>query len=174
MKRTTIARTLPTALATAGLALALSACSTTSETKPTPPPPPPTGSEFEQPEVDRPDSGSAPVNTDISSQLRTVYFDFDRAEIRGDARPVLRANGEALRRASASVVIEGHTDERGSEEYNLALGESRAQSVKKYLTNLGVSSSTLSIVSYGETRPAVSGHTESAWAKNRRAEFRAR
>jgi peptidoglycan-associated lipoprotein len=173
MKRTMIARTIPTALAIAALAFVLSACSTTSEKAP-PPPPPPTGSEFEQPDTGSSDSTPAPSAADIAAQLRTIYFDFDRSEIRGDARPTLRANGETLRRAMVDIVVEGHTDERGSEEYNLALGERRAHAVMKYLANLGVSSSQMSVVSYGETRPAVSGHTEAAWAKNRRADFRAR
>jgi len=171
MKRTTIARTIPMMLAMAGLAFAFSACSTTSEK--TPPPAPPTGSEFDQGDVDRQDRAKS-SNTDIASQLRSIYFDFDRSDIRSDARPILRANGEALRRTGADVVVAGNTDERGSEEYNLALGEARAQSVMKYLVNLGVPASQMSVVSYGEARPAVSGHTEAAWAKNRRVDFQAR
>lgn len=173
MKRTTIARTIRTTLGIGALVFALSACSTTSETKPTPPPAP-TGSEFDQPEVDRPETSAAPSNVDVASQLRTIYFDFDRSDIRSDARPILRANGETLRRTGADIIVAGNTDERGSEEYNLALGERRAQSVMKYLANLGVNASQMSVVSYGENRPAVSGHTEAAYAKNRRVDFQGR
>ena len=74
---------------------------------------------------------------------------------------------------TGSVVIEGNTDERGSEEYNLALGERRADTVKRYLVDLGVPSARLSTVSFGESRPAVQGHDESAWRYNRRVEFAA-
>ena len=84
------------------------------------------------------------------------------------------AQTESLRRANASVTIEGHCDERGDEEYNLALGERRASSVKRYLQNLGVASGSMRTMSYGEAKPAVQGHDESAWRWNRRAEFRTR
>jgi len=106
--------------------------------------------------------------------LSTVYFDFDRWEIRDDARGSLQENASAIKSRSewGSVTIEGHCDERGSEEYNLALGEKRANSVKRYLANLGVSEGKLTTVSYGESQPAVQGHDESAWRYNRRAEFR--
>ncbi|HEY5657601.1 MAG TPA: peptidoglycan-associated lipoprotein Pal [Myxococcota bacterium] len=102
-----------------------------------------------------------------------MYFDFDRFDIRADARPVLRANADAIGKASGVVTIEGHCDERGSSEYNLALGERRANAVKRYLVDLGVSSSKLRTVSFGEERPAVQGHDESAWRYNRRADFAA-
>jgi peptidoglycan-associated lipoprotein len=170
MKRRLIANHIMTLLALVVLLALLTACSTTTESVPPAPEPQPE-SEFTQPEIEKAPT-SAPSS--ISSQLKNVYFDFDRSEIRGDARPLLRANAEVLRRANADVVVEGHCDERGSEEYNLALGESRAHSVMKYLANLGVSSSRISIVSYGETRPEVRGHTETAWAKNRRVAFRGR
>ena len=100
--------------------------------------------------------------------LQTIYFDFDRSEIRGDQRDAMRANATKINGMSGNVTIEGHADERGSEEYNLALGERRAQTVKRYLEAEGVSSSQLGIISYGEERPADPGHTESAWAENRR------
>ncbi len=166
MKRSSIARIIPGLLA----AFALAACSTTSETVPRSPPTPQPESEFSQPAVPEPVTGSG---LDVSSRLQTIYFDFDRSEIRGDARPILRANAEVLRTSGAHIVIAGHCDQRGSEEYNSALGESRAHSVMKYLGNLGVSSSQMSIVSYGETRPAVAGYTEAAFSLNRRVEFQA-
>jgi peptidoglycan-associated lipoprotein len=103
--------------------------------------------------------------------LQAIYFDFDRSEIRADQRESMRANGTKINGMSGNITIEGHTDERGSEEYNLALGERRATSIQRYLADLGVSSSRLSTVSFGESRPAVQGHDESAWRYNRRGEF---
>jgi peptidoglycan-associated lipoprotein len=103
-----------------------------------------------------------------------VYFDLDSTDIRSEFRTGLEAGALALNESGATVVIEGHCDERGSEEYNFALGERRAGAVRKYLFNLGVPMSQMTIVSYGETRPAQSGRTESAYRLNRRAEFRVR
>lgn len=105
--------------------------------------------------------------------LETVYFDFDKSDLRQDARDVLSKNAEALLKkiADAKVKIEGHCDERGSDEYNLALGERRAKSVAKYLTTLGIKANRISTISYGKEKPAVQGSDESAWSKNRRAEF---
>lgn len=106
------------------------------------------------------------------SPLARVYFDFDRSDIRPEMRSILQRNAEWLRRhPRVKVVIEGHCDERGTEEYNMALGQRRAETVKNYLVSLGVSPSRLSTISYGEERPADPGHDEAAWAKNRRAEF---
>lgn len=106
------------------------------------------------------------------SPLRTVYFDFDSADIRPEIRSTLQRNAEWLRRhPRVKVVIEGHCDERGTEEYNMALGQRRAEAVKSYLVSLGISSNRLSTISYGEERPADPGHNETAWAKNRRVEF---
>ncbi len=100
----------------------------------------------------------------------TVYFDFDRATIRPEFAEVLQAHGEFLRaNPSVRVTVEGHTDERGTPEYNIALGERRAISVVQYLQNLGVSAAQISTVSYGEEKPAVRGTNEAAYAKNRRA-----
>ena len=104
--------------------------------------------------------------------LPPIYFDLDSTEIRSDYRGALELGAAALVESGATVLIEGHCDERGSEEYNVALGERRAGAVRKYLFNLGVPNSQMSIVSYGEARPAVSGGGESAWRMNRRAEFR--
>lgn len=108
------------------------------------------------------------------AELETIYFDYDRAVIRDDQKPTLRQNASAIKNRDEwrQVVIEGHCDERGSEEYNLALGERRANTVKRYLVDTGVTSARLDTVSFGESRPAVQGHDESAWKWNRRAEFR--
>ncbi len=107
-------------------------------------------------------------------ELGTVYFDYDRAVIREDMKVALRESADQILANSGwgAVIIEGHCDERGSEEYNFALGERRAATVKKYLVALGVPADRLETVSFGETQPAVRGHDESAWRYNRRAEFR--
>jgi peptidoglycan-associated lipoprotein len=114
------------------------------------------------------EKASAPVTA-----FETVYFDFDKADLRQDARDILSKNAEIILKsmAGAKVQIEGHCDERGSAEYNLALGENRAKSAQKYLTTLGVKADTISIISYGKEKPAVKGNDEAAWSKNRRAEF---
>ena len=105
--------------------------------------------------------------------LETVYFDFDKSDLRQDSRDILSKNAEALLKkiTDAKVKIEGHCDERGSDEYNVALGDRRAKSVAKYLTTLGIGADRISTVSFGKEKPAVQGHDEAAWAKNRRAEF---
>ena len=118
------------------------------------------------------DPEPAEGDLDPASVLRRIHFDYDRAEIRPDAVPVLEANAHYLRRApSVRVVIEGHCDERGSVEYNLALGERRARAALEYLARLGVARARLSVVSYGKEAPLVRGHDEGSWAENRRAEF---
>jgi peptidoglycan-associated lipoprotein len=117
------------------------------------------------------------VETDVSMPSFTiapVYFDLDKSEIRSEFGPMLRGAADELKDTGASVVIEGHCDERGSEEYNIALGERRAVAVRKYLYNLGVPMAQMSVISYGEARPAVSGTGETAWQLNRRAEFKVR
>ncbi|WP_456379947.1 peptidoglycan-associated lipoprotein Pal [Thiolapillus sp.] len=111
---------------------------------------------------------------DPSSPLyeKVVYFDFDTAEIRPEYVATLRAHAEYLVNSPAArLVIEGHCDERGSREYNIALGERRADAVKSFLEAEGVSPVQLETVSYGEERPVDLGHNEDAWAKNRRAEL---
>jgi peptidoglycan-associated lipoprotein len=102
-----------------------------------------------------------------------VYFDFDRSEIRPEYRPLLENKAAWLKaRPEHRIRIEGHCDERGTAEYNLALGEKRASSVMDYLVTLGVPAKRMSTISYGEERPVFRGQDESAWARNRRAEFR--
>ncbi|MEI7817368.1 MAG: peptidoglycan-associated lipoprotein Pal [Desulfuromonadales bacterium] len=117
-----------------------------------------------------PQGGNSAV---AENKFETIYFDFDKSDLRQDARDVLSKNAEAILKSSAGakVQIEGHCDERGSAEYNLALGERRAMSVQKYLTTLSVKAENLSVISYGKEKPAVVGSDEAAWAKNRRAEF---
>lgn len=104
--------------------------------------------------------------------LRDIFFDFDRAEIRPDAKAPLADNVEWLQtHPKAAVTIEGHCDERGTIEYNLALGERRARATKDYLVASGVDPKRMSTVSFGKERPFVVGHDESAWQWNRRAHF---
>ena len=100
---------------------------------------------------------------------QVVYFDFDRSAIQSDSYTILDEHADFLvKNPGQSIVIEGHCDRRGTPEYNIALGERRAKSIETYLLNAGVSSSQLSVVSYGEEKPAVMGDTEAAFAKNRR------
>ena len=104
--------------------------------------------------------------------IRDINFDFDQSNIRADAREILKANADILlKKGAAKITIEGYCDERGTAEYNMALGERRAQEAKKYIINLGVKASQIKTISYGEERPLDSGHDEDAWAKNRRAHF---
>ena len=99
-----------------------------------------------------------------------VFFDYDSSELDSDAQELLQDQVAWLKQYSdVSVIIEGHCDERGTREYNLALGEKRAQSVKNYLISLGVSSDRVSTISYGKERPAVVGSNDGAWAQNRRS-----
>jgi len=121
----------------------------------------------------KPETPETPKHTLQESQFRTVYFDFDRYNLRPDAKAALDADYALLRDFPDVIVkIEGHCDERGTVEYNLSLGEKRAKAAMDYLSGLGISSSRLSIISYGKERPAVAGSGESAWSKNRRCEFR--
>lgn len=103
-------------------------------------------------------------------EIRTFYFDFDQATIKTESRPALAAHAAFLAsNPSVKVVLEGHTDERGTKGYNMALGERRANSVQQFLIVNGVSKAQVEVLSYGEERPANSAHNESAWAQNRRA-----
>lgn len=104
-------------------------------------------------------------------KFQAVYFDYDKANIRADQKAILGQHAERLKNNDFQVVVEGHCDERGTIEYNLALGQKRADSVKQYLVSAGVNASRLSTVSYGKERPADTGSNEAAWAKNRRAEL---
>jgi peptidoglycan-associated lipoprotein len=104
--------------------------------------------------------------------LQTVYFDFDVYSLRPEARRSLEHNAQVLRESSqVRIEIQGNCDERGSTEYNLALGQRRAESAKNYLVDLGIDSSRIDTISFGEENPAVRGHSETAWAKNRRDDF---
>ena len=138
-------------------------------------------------------SGSTSTSSDVSSSAETettesasiepgsqedlivnvgdrVFFNYDSAELDNDAQELLQDQVAWLKQCSdVSVIIEGHCDERGTREYNLALGEKRAQSVKNYIINLGISADRVSTISYGKERPAVVGSNDGAWAQNRRS-----
>ncbi len=104
--------------------------------------------------------------------LRDVNFDFDRSDLSPDAREILKSHATWLKtNPQATVEVEGHCDDRGTNEYNLALGAKRAESVKRYLIDLGIGGSRLSTISYGEELPSCKEQNESCWTKNRRAHF---
>jgi peptidoglycan-associated lipoprotein len=104
--------------------------------------------------------------------LKPIYFDFDRSDIRPDAARILDGNIDWMTsHPGAAILIEGHCDERGTNEYNIALGERRATAAMNYLTARGVPSARITTISYGEERPGCTAHNEACWAKNRRAQF---
>jgi len=134
--------------------------------------PPSTGSTTRPATSDR--VGGNPL-TDPSSPLskRSVYFDFDSNEVKDEYRNLLQAHARYIADTrSQRVRIEGNTDERGSREYNLALGQRRAEAVKRVMTVLGADGSRIETISYGEEKPKSQGHDEAAWAENRRADIR--
>ena len=112
------------------------------------------------------------AETKAVPQLGDIHFDFDKSDIRADSREILQKNADWLQNnPDIKIQIEGHCDERGTAEYNLALGERRAMSTKKYLISLGMSADRIYTISYGEELPIDPNHGEDAWAKNRRAHF---
>jgi len=117
--------------------------------------------------------GTPPSPSEFSANpaLKDVYFDFDKYDIRPADAKILDENAGWLKRNDTLVLIEGHCDERGTNEYNLALGERRAKSAMNYLVSQGVQASRITIISYGEERPTCNEKTEECWAKNRRAHF---
>ena len=132
----------------------------------TPPPPP------------APEAPKTTFSDAVRERVRDAYFDYDSSDIRSDAAETLRANSTALKDIfgdfpDGRILIEGHCDERGTDEYNLALGDRRATAARDYVVNLGVAASKLSTVSYGEERPQCTENMESCWQRNRRAHFTA-
>lgn len=117
-------------------------------------------------------TGTAGDAGSTNASMQTALFPFDSYKLTNSARAAIKANAEWMKaNPSASVQVEGHCDERGTTEYNLALGERRANAALEYMVKLGVEKSRLSTISYGKERPVDPGHDEGAWAKNRRAEF---
>jgi peptidoglycan-associated lipoprotein len=108
----------------------------------------------------------------LQEQIKDIHFDFDKYDIRQDDIPTLKKVATVLQKyPKLKVIIEGHCDERGTNEYNFALGQKRANSAKQYLITLGVPSSKIEIISYGEEKPLCNEHNEECWQKNRRAHF---
>ncbi|MFQ5912486.1 MAG: peptidoglycan-associated lipoprotein Pal [Nitrospinota bacterium] len=137
---------------------------------PPPPSPPP------QPRVTEEDDRARKVR-EFQEAMRAfegelIHFDFDRSEIKDESKPVLSRKADFLRRyPNVRIQVEGHCDERGTVQYNLALGDRRANSAKAYLAALGIDGTRISTISFGEERPLNPGHNEGAWEKNRRAKF---
>lgn len=117
-----------------------------------------------------PDLRESTLSQDLS-QLNPVFFDYDKSDIRADQMEVLQRDAEILKQISNKIQIQGHCDERGTEEYNLALGDRRARMVREYLNSLGIDAARLDTISYGESRPFATQHNEDAWSENRRAHF---
>lgn len=139
--------------------------------------PAPTVQRQQEPDAEREAEERARAEAEAKArEARTfsnVYFAYDRFNIRDDQRSVLTGHAERLKAdPEFKVTVEGHCDDRGTIEYNMALGQKRAASAKSFLVKAGVAAGRLATVSYGKERPAESGHDESAWAKNRRAEFK--
>jgi peptidoglycan-associated lipoprotein len=164
------------ALAVAAFALALAACSPKEETKPeTPPPPAPV-----QPTQPPPDQ-TPPVDPmkahndaliDLEAHDKSVYFEFDKSTIKPEGQAVISAWAGFLKQyGTDKIQIQGNCDERGTREYNIALGERRAKAVADALKAEGVADSQLSLISYGKEKPVALGHDESAWSQNRRADL---
>ena len=132
-------------------------------TAPAPPPPAPTTDEVT----------SADLQTlNSRGYLKDAFFDFDKYDLRDDARTALAADAQWLKRySSMQVLVEGHCDSRGTEEYNLSLGQKRAAAVKDYLVSLGLDGSKINTVSYGKTRPFCTDENEACWQQNRRGHF---
>jgi peptidoglycan-associated lipoprotein len=117
----------------------------------------------------------APAEFREVAALKPIYFDFDKSDIRPDAARILDVNIDWLKsNLDAAILIEGHCDERGTNEYNLALGDRRARATMSYLVDHGVARARITTISYGEERPVCTAHTEACWARNRRAHFLAR
>jgi peptidoglycan-associated lipoprotein len=122
--------------------------------------------------AEKPPETPAPAPAEAAMTFENIHFDFDKSFIRDDAKPILSAVASYLKKnPGAKMLIEGHCDERGTSEYNMALGDRRATAAMKYLVALGIEKNRLSTVSYGKERPLDPGHNEEAWAKNRRDVF---
>ena len=118
-------------------------------------------------------SGARPMDTGNwhEGQFAPVYFDYDSAKVRPSEMSKIEAVATQVKGGTSKLVVEGHCDERGTAEYNRALGERRAQAVREELVGLGVSADRISTISYGKDRPAEMGHDDTAWSRNRRCEF---
>lgn len=117
-------------------------------------------------------TGRAAQIQEAQNRLQTIYFEYDAFDLSSSAQETLRQDAKVIEQyPDVKIQVQGHCDERGSEEYNLALGDKRARSARDYLVNLGISPDRLTTISFGEERPVDPGHDDAAWAKNRRGEF---
>jgi peptidoglycan-associated lipoprotein len=155
-----ITKTLKHGLTLAFVMAFLTACSTSGTKKDT-----------DAPVVDN-NTVQQDTTDDSISLTNVVYFDFDKYDLTAESRAVLLAHADKLKGASVAVRLEGHADERGSREYNMALGEKRANAVRDFLVTQGVNGSSLEVVSFGEEQPAATGSDESSWSQNRRVEVK--
>jgi peptidoglycan-associated lipoprotein len=155
-----ITKTLKHGLTLAFVMAFLSACSTSSSNK-----------GDDNAATDTNTSGNTVVE-DTSVVSSVVYFEFDKYDLTAESRAVLLAHADKLKGASVAVRLEGHADERGSREYNMALGEKRANAVRDFLVTQGVNGSSLEVISFGEEQPAVAGSDDASWAQNRRVELK--
>lgn len=171
-------RILPVAgIVVLGLGLALTGCKKKMPKEAPPPPPPPKVEEVKQ--APAPDTtGQAARDRQAAmdadkARIQSVYFDFDKSDIRADQRDKVSTDAEIFRKwTDWKVHVEGNCDERGTTEYNLALGERRANAGKQALVAAGIDAARVMTVSYGKDKPVDPGHTEAAWAKNRRDDFK--
>lgn len=168
------------ALALAALPVAITACGGAQEPAPTPPPPasaPPAASRpAARPAANSAADAARAREAELARMRATmaerIYFDYDKSDIRADSRAVLDRKARIMRdEPTVRIRIEGHADERGSTEYNLALGNRRAETARAYITATGIPASRIEIVSFGEERPIERARNEAAWSRNRRAEF---
>jgi len=138
-------------------------------------PPPATSGDTSGATTPTPPAPAATTSGTLHLQIQDAFFDYDKSELKPEARAVLTQNAEyLLQNPQAKVTIEGHCDERGTSEYNLALGDRRARAVRDFLVNYGVAAARIETISFGEERPFAPGHDEAAWSQNRRAHFKER
>ena len=170
------------------ISLGVAACGKPKQVAQTPPPPIPPAAPAAPPAPPPPPAAPAPAATpraltedqrfaqmslaDVNKELGDVFFDLDASTIKDEGRTTLTTNANYLKRwTSVRVTVEGHCDERGTAEYNLALGDRRANSVKAYLVSLGVPAANITVVSKGKEAPVCTEHAESCWSQNRRGHF---
>lgn len=176
------ARIFLTLLFVVAMAFSMTACKKKPPTIEPSTPPPSTGVQETKPEQSAPPSVTPmqegeftdAVAEECTRQLQPVFYDYNKSDVREDQIAALQNNARVLKTgqcAPASVLLEGHCDERGTDEYNLALGERRAKAAKDYLVSLGIAEGRMSTISYGESKPFSEGHNEEAWQQNRRAHF---
>ena len=168
---------LLTLLGLGALTVAVVGCSKKPQPPPPPPPPPrmeepPPPPREEPPQVDEEALRRQRIQARIAEVFKPIYFSYDQSTLTSESQSILQEIGKLMKEVpEITARVEGHADERGTNEYNLALGERRAISVQDYLSSYGVQKSRLQTISYGEEKPAQMGGDESSWAKNRRVEF---